>query len=455
MVQRRRQRLPPLLLQKLAMRSASSVVVPRAAIAPLPTHITSRLAAEITDRILDELHDSKPSLSLCSVVCKSWFPRCRYHLFSDVRLTEKFVRSVESSPNAKRSIEPYIRSVALGGGWAREELDWDKIVSFFQGLQRVDRLELETWSWSYLSASSARVLLSGMGSIFQTIRTLKLTYIRFTSFQKLVSFVGRFSRLEDLMLDNVSWDQEEESQDTNIESLEAPPFGPPRQLRRISIRASPNRALLLWLLFAKDRNQDASSRMGHEHALPLRTLILPEILPSESALVARLLQASGSSLEHLELGFLTHHSDEATNLSLIRAIDLHDNDRLRYLKIHQLTLYQVSPFTPTPTRTHFDLTIPTTMPYQWFIPLLRSLHSTFIENITLGLWVSDELQLDMLPWTELVSLLEDAIFGSLRYVAIQVNGTGDDPDAVLSWLTSRTENPHTRIHVQFSDSNYH
>ncbi|RDX46357.1 hypothetical protein OH76DRAFT_1356237, partial [Lentinus brumalis] len=45
---------------------------------------TLRLPAEVTDNILDYLHDDRPALRTCCLVSRSWLPSCRYHLFSEV-----------------------------------------------------------------------------------------------------------------------------------------------------------------------------------------------------------------------------------------------------------------------------------------------------------------------------------------------------------------------------------
>src|ERR1700722_12374878 len=44
------------------------------------------ISNEIQDRILDFLHDSKPTLMACALVCRAWVPTSRYHLFHDIQL---------------------------------------------------------------------------------------------------------------------------------------------------------------------------------------------------------------------------------------------------------------------------------------------------------------------------------------------------------------------------------
>ena len=47
----------------------------------------SRLPPELCDRIIDQLRGQPHALMTCSVVCKSWTPRSRKHLFTDVAFT--------------------------------------------------------------------------------------------------------------------------------------------------------------------------------------------------------------------------------------------------------------------------------------------------------------------------------------------------------------------------------
>ncbi|KAK0475585.1 hypothetical protein EDD18DRAFT_196536 [Armillaria luteobubalina] len=44
------------------------------------------LPVELYNLIIDHLHDSKPSLLACSLVCRAWVPECRFHLFYKVVL---------------------------------------------------------------------------------------------------------------------------------------------------------------------------------------------------------------------------------------------------------------------------------------------------------------------------------------------------------------------------------
>ena len=57
---------------------------------------------EIQDRILDFLHDSKPALKACALVCKAWLPTSRYHLTPVIKLnssTVDYIIKIFKNPN--------------------------------------------------------------------------------------------------------------------------------------------------------------------------------------------------------------------------------------------------------------------------------------------------------------------------------------------------------------------
>ncbi|RDX43685.1 hypothetical protein OH76DRAFT_1299475, partial [Lentinus brumalis] len=42
------------------------------------------LPPELTDRVIDHLHDDPTSLAACSLVCSAWLPAARLHHFREV-----------------------------------------------------------------------------------------------------------------------------------------------------------------------------------------------------------------------------------------------------------------------------------------------------------------------------------------------------------------------------------
>ena len=91
------------------------------------------LPAEMLDRVVDHLYDTKDTLRNCCLVSKSWVPRTRTHLFADISfLTEGCLESwKETFPDPSTSPAHYTKTLSIScshvvtaidaesGGWIR------------------------------------------------------------------------------------------------------------------------------------------------------------------------------------------------------------------------------------------------------------------------------------------------------------------------------------------------
>lgn len=270
----------------------------------LSSGLTSRIAPEIYDKIIDSFHSSKYSLSACSLVCKSWLPTCRYHLFFNVTLSPKLVEFLCSSPHAITSVTPYIRNVAFGGTWSMAQRNEYDAVSILLNLDGVCGLALEIWNWGYLDPRSAATLLKAEGSVFKNVTKVHLKNTRFPSFPLLTTFLAGFSAMEDLSFHNVSWDLVEKNPTPRLTALEGSdrPFCP-SQLKELRVVSSLLKPILCWIF---------GEEIGcAESSIPaLRLLAIPEVLQSDLNMVGSILRGLGSSLCHLEVGFVLHIDDK-------------------------------------------------------------------------------------------------------------------------------------------------
>lgn len=57
------------------------------------------LPQELSDMIIDYLHNDEAALRTAGLVCKSWFPESRFHLFSDIKLSVYNVHNVHNVHN--------------------------------------------------------------------------------------------------------------------------------------------------------------------------------------------------------------------------------------------------------------------------------------------------------------------------------------------------------------------
>ncbi|KAF8189845.1 hypothetical protein K438DRAFT_1592758 [Mycena galopus ATCC 62051] len=394
---------------------------------PLPFSITSRLAPELYDHVLDEFHSSKSTLSSCSLVCRAWLPICRHHLFSSVNLHPELVNFLRHSPHALATVAPHIRRVGLGGGWMREQHhEFNDIILFMITLERVRKIHMETWSWTYLAPPASTALLGGQGNIFQTLTVLDLKFIRFPSFSVLRTFASRFPKLRELVFDNVTWDPTTDGGPEDTSQTQHPPSG----LEKLSICSCSHEPILSWLSSAPaEDGADAN-------VPPLRSLYLPEILPHEAILIGKFLASLPSSLENLELGFLGHTYDDAPTIrSVIGEIDLSLHAKLRTIRIHRLSLYQFPSPPPTPPSSPPP---PEISPHVWLIPFLSRISSPELSAISLDVWLGEEQQLDLIDWNAFVKVLNNPLFTKLRLV--QFNVRGIEPamdDEVMGWISGR------------------
>jgi hypothetical protein len=77
------------------------------------------LPTELTDAIIDHLHDDKPTLLNCSLVCRSWLDASRYHLFYSLRVRGEhpemgfaaFLAFIDTTAHIRK----YIQEVCLRG----------------------------------------------------------------------------------------------------------------------------------------------------------------------------------------------------------------------------------------------------------------------------------------------------------------------------------------------------
>ncbi|KAI1787329.1 hypothetical protein LXA43DRAFT_844823, partial [Ganoderma leucocontextum] len=68
-----------------------------------------RLPPELTDRVIDFLHDDHLALSSCSLTCSSWLPTSRLHRFRLVRLDHKTILPFHDQLSTTPSIAAYVR----------------------------------------------------------------------------------------------------------------------------------------------------------------------------------------------------------------------------------------------------------------------------------------------------------------------------------------------------------
>lgn len=113
------------------------------------------LPVELTDIVIDYLHDDTGSLRFCSLVSQSWVNATRYHLFHKVHLVLGIVnRASERMPPGVTQLEeftskasflwPYVRILSIGAisTSRREDMSFEQLQELIKLLPLLNSLEL-------------------------------------------------------------------------------------------------------------------------------------------------------------------------------------------------------------------------------------------------------------------------------------------------------------------------
>lgn len=171
------------------------------------THSMAALPHELSDYIVDFLHNDRKSLAACSLTCRSWSPTARYHLYRQVYLS--------SEPSCRTYFQLLKRSPHLGP-FARH-LEISKAISKFREDATPDDAQATFWLRLFAAVPNVQTLdLSFLkvesafhASLVQNfVRTthLSLQYCRFASFGDFARVLLALGALEHCTLRGVSWE---------------------------------------------------------------------------------------------------------------------------------------------------------------------------------------------------------------------------------------------------------
>ena len=235
------------------------------------------LPSELDDIILDHLHDDHKTLASTALVCRSWLPTSRHHLWHAIHLTfsqrglERLRQLLCSSPH----LVYHVRSVALVQDKRALFRLHERSLLFFiltslPGFPALSSLTLS--GLSFQSSFFGRISLS-------SIRRLSIAHCAFVDFQDVVRICSAFPNLATLHLDNIWW---ERCSGVTINAL-------PAKLAEVSLGDCFSRSQVIdWLLDALP-------------AHTLHTLRLP-IVSGYDIRLPELLAAAGSALLHFDVG---------------------------------------------------------------------------------------------------------------------------------------------------------
>ena len=261
----------------------------------------SPIPPEMTDYIIDHLHEDTSALSACSLVCRDWLPAARFHLFSSVSLhpwkEDVFLRLLAASTEAAArgslgSFASFVRHLYVREG--RGAYEWEKkwlsasLPVLCKALSALDSLEIAQVTWEFLSASARRALFAHFAP---RVRALKLNQFEFRTSGDMAEFLSRFENLEELRLDGVRWERETMVQELGM----IMPMNAPKRLKVFGMNYCRKGPVLDWMM-----GGTSSSRVTEAHSVRLGMLTA-----RDTPAVASYLKALGGSLKELHLHFGT------------------------------------------------------------------------------------------------------------------------------------------------------
>ena len=272
------------------------------------------LPPELFDETLDHLWDDTKTLQACSQVCRSWAPTTRLHLFRTVRLSSEasciqFAALLESSPAIARCVRKLTVSAQYSGvGTDNRGLEDDRWVNASAGIARtlgvhgrVNTIALSRLQWTSLAKDTR----DAYKAVFGGVKTLLLFEVRFHASGDVLEFLDAFPDLEELYFHAVSWDHDSAAPAGQVSAAD--------WLEQAQSQES-DRKMHLSYLFLDPRSSPTLVTewiLSHPSEQKLRTIQLCWRELDNTKALGDLLQASGSSLERLQIEFPSGIAEES------------------------------------------------------------------------------------------------------------------------------------------------
>lgn len=280
------------------------------------------LPPEVIDEALDHLWNDPNTLKACALTCRSWTPTTRLHLFRTVLLsslssTARFSALLDSQLVLARcvrklSITAQYASSAGGDVAAERLVEDDGWVNACAGIARtlgsatggrVHTLALSRLRWSALEPSTRAAFYD----LFRTVRTLILFEVRFHASGDVLEFLNAFPNLDELYFHAVSWDHE------SAAPLDVVPTEPASVQTQMELKEK----MHLSYLFLDPRSSPTLVTewiLSHPSEQRLRTIQLCWRELENTKSLGDLLQASGTSLERLQIEFPSGIPEEGMSM---------------------------------------------------------------------------------------------------------------------------------------------
>ncbi|KIM86665.1 hypothetical protein PILCRDRAFT_815901 [Piloderma croceum F 1598] len=370
-------------------------------------HLPLKIPSELADTIIDCLHDDSRALASCSVVCRAWLPRSRFHLFEHILLEPSRLQLFDLLDSPLSTIAPYVRCLHLEEGRGRYsyEPEWlNKALPRLAVFTAVESLEVDLARFDLLETETTRGLVSN----FRMLRNLHFWHVKFRTFSQLVDVLGECPHLEHISFDCLfyqdKWDTPHEGHPEIKNSLPTSCAQRiPLHLRTFDLGSCEKNAILYWLLSGNS-------------CLVINTLRLRTVCLEETRAIGAFVRTLGPSLEHLEINFAVSFEGDVEK-AFCRNVDLAGLIQLRSLHLSGLVMYS-----QYRSSTYVG----------WVSILLSQITSMHIEEVVFDVWLSVPEDLDPLDWDVMGKVFAQPSFSRLKRIHFWVWGDVNREQARVS-----------------------
>ncbi|TDL19486.1 hypothetical protein BD410DRAFT_792102 [Rickenella mellea] len=375
------------------------------------------ITPELTDVIIDYLHDDRRALGTCGLVCRSWLPSSRFHLFSTVQIYFFDVDTalpIICSPTS--TIPPYVRHLELEdaglevGGYSYPQ--W-----LNEGLLKLpifgalESLSLAHVAWGSLTVETRSSLLN----MTRGLKRLELEYMQFGTVEQALDFFSSAPSLESLSLGSIQCHAEN-----------APPTKTNKlRLKQVTFGGdSYTLPLIDWLC-----SQPAPS---------VETLNLTLVTMMQIPYISRYLKVLGPTLQHLGVSCANLDNHGEVQVAFCKEIDLAHNPSLRTITFDGLVLYADSPGSQN---------------CLWIVDVLSGISSPFVKLVTLAIFANAPQEISSLNLPALAAFLSGGSgVSAMRSMSVRfiVWGNIDRTEAEVA-ITESLHDLNKQRRLEFSD----
>ncbi|KAH9917036.1 uncharacterized protein B0H18DRAFT_1136832 [Fomitopsis serialis] len=370
------------------------------------------LPCELRDTVIDLLHTDHGSLKACSLTCRAWLPRARYHLFRTIsidrgRTGDAFAHLLRSSP----TISTHIQDVEINGSqsqsnwWTTDHrkgmFPWPTLGPPTRGHTETDLTEADTWLRRILpedthllaKVKSLRISALPLGGTltvalqphFENVKVLSVDGCKALAFGDFITFLRAFPHLESLHLLAIQW-----LPGRSHQSEECAKSLPRMRSLELShkVDAAP---FVSWLI----------DEEAHSEVTSLNCSVSGQKCASA---ISQLLKALGPTLRRFVVGF--RETGDGADVLRKSALELTHSTGLRSLRI------QCSTASSTLLQSSYRPSL------SWIVILLATANSSLLKELTISISASDLCALNM---EGLDVVLSHVRYGGLERVIFEID----------------------------------